>query len=224
MRRPYRVGSRWCPTQYEAAIAQLQTAQQKTDDEWSERIAHELAHTPKGDLVIRNARLFDPRDLSVTPGTSVLVRGDRIVRVGRGRRPEAIRQRRDHRRARPLPDARVVGQPPAFQRRRWRARSGQRRDQRARHGERHRQLSCSASRASMTARELGPRVLKAGIIDGTGEFAGPDQDAGRHRRASDPGRRLVCRPRLRRRSRSIPPSNPSWFRSSPIMRMRAGCG
>src|SRR4030095_3548498 len=69
------------PAQYEAAVAQLQTAQQKTDDQWSERIAHQLAHTPKADLVIRNVRLFDPRDLSVTPQTSVLVRGDRIVRV-----------------------------------------------------------------------------------------------------------------------------------------------
>ena len=46
-----------------------------------ERIARELAQTPKGDLAIRNARLFDPRDLSVTPGTSVLVRGDRVVRI-----------------------------------------------------------------------------------------------------------------------------------------------
>ena len=44
--------------------------------------------------------------------------------------------------------------------------------------------------------ELGPRVLKAGIIDGTGEFAGPDQDAGRYRRAGDSRRRLVRRPRL----------------------------
>src|SRR5262245_41343847 len=72
------------PAQYEAAVAQLQTAQQKTDDQWAERIAHELAHTPKADFVIRNVRLFDPRDLSVTPGTSVLVRGDRIVRVVAG--------------------------------------------------------------------------------------------------------------------------------------------
>ena len=34
-------------------------------------------------------------------------------------------------------------------------------------------FSSNASRASTTAAELGPRVLKAGIIDGTGEFAGP---------------------------------------------------
>src|SRR6202035_3401036 len=41
-----------------------------------------LAHSPRGDLVIRNARLFDPRDLSVTPATSVVVSGERIVRIG----------------------------------------------------------------------------------------------------------------------------------------------
>ena len=84
----------------------------------------QLAHVPKGDLVIRNARLFDPRDLSVTPGTSVLVRGDRIVRVA----PDAD--------VKPSADAEIidaqgrflmpglVGQSSAFQRHRWRARSG----------------------------------------------------------------------------------------------------
>src|SRR5207253_764546 len=66
---------------YQNAIPQLQEAQQAADDVWSGHLAHALAHVPKGDLVIRNARLFDPRDLSVTPGMSVLVRTGRIVRV-----------------------------------------------------------------------------------------------------------------------------------------------
>src|SRR5262245_59889979 len=69
------------PAEYQPAIPQLQEAQQAADDVWSGRVAQALAHVPKGDLVIRNARLFDPRDLSVTPGKSVLVRGVRIVRV-----------------------------------------------------------------------------------------------------------------------------------------------
>src|SRR6185437_5906521 len=56
--------------------------QQRTDAAWSKRLARALAHTPRGELVIRNARLFDPRDLSVTPATSVVVSGERIVRVG----------------------------------------------------------------------------------------------------------------------------------------------
>src|SRR5437868_6237586 len=80
-RRPYQVGSRLSPAQYQPAIPQLQDAQQAADEAWSARLAHDLTRVPKGDLVIRNARLFDPRNLSVTPGMSVLVRGKRIVRV-----------------------------------------------------------------------------------------------------------------------------------------------
>jgi len=65
----------------EAAIPRVLEEQDKINRQWFARLARELAHAPKGDLVIRNARLFDPRDLSVTPGMSVLVRGERIVRV-----------------------------------------------------------------------------------------------------------------------------------------------
>ena len=160
------------PAQYEAAMAQLRTAQQETDDKWSERIAHELAHTPKGDLVIRNARLFDPRDLSVTPGTSVLVHGNRIVRVTRDAdmKPSADAE---------VIDARGQFLMPGL----W---------------DNHQHFSdvdgaldlangvtSARDMANDTdsflqrvarfddGRELGPRVLKAGIIDGTGEFAGP---------------------------------------------------
>src|SRR5437867_3036982 len=69
------------PDGFETAIRQLLDAQQKTDAAWSERIARALAHIPRGDRVIRSARLFDPRDLRVTPATSVVVSGERIVRV-----------------------------------------------------------------------------------------------------------------------------------------------
>src|SRR5437867_11554283 len=69
------------PDGFETAIPQLLDAQQKTDAAWSERISRALAHIPRGDLVIRNARLFDPRDLRVTPATSVVVSGERILRV-----------------------------------------------------------------------------------------------------------------------------------------------
>src|SRR5207244_9153598 len=71
------------PDGTESSIPQLQDAQQKTDAAWSERIARALAHVPGGELVIRNARLFDSRDLRVTLGTTVVITGDRIVRVGR---------------------------------------------------------------------------------------------------------------------------------------------
>jgi imidazolonepropionase-like amidohydrolase len=160
-------------SQLESALEQLRTAEQETDSEWSKRVAQELTHVPKGDLVIRNARLFDPRDLSVTPGTSVLVRGDRIVRIT----ADAD--------LKPAADAEIIdahGQflMPGL----WDC---------------HQHLASSEEGAldfangvtsardmandtdifpQRVARydngtELGPRVLKAGIIDGTGEFAGP---------------------------------------------------
>jgi hypothetical protein len=44
------------PDGTESSIPQLQTAQDKTDAAWSERIAHALSHKPSGDLLVRNAR------------------------------------------------------------------------------------------------------------------------------------------------------------------------
>lgn len=63
-------------------LGRLQAAQQAADQAWHARLAQQHAHRPKGALLIRNARLFDPVSLSVRPGSSVLVRGERIVRVG----------------------------------------------------------------------------------------------------------------------------------------------
>ena len=160
------------PAQYQRAIPQLQEAQQAADNAWSARLAHDLAHVPKADLVIRNARLFDPRDLSVTPGMSVLVRGDRIVRVA----PNGD--------IKPSADAEIIDAHGRFlMPGLW---------------DNHQHFSdidgpLDLANGVTSARdmandtdtflkrvarfdngtELGPRVLKAGIIDGTGELAGP---------------------------------------------------
>src|SRR3569833_2630127 len=64
------------------ALEKLTAAQTKADSNWSAKLARQLTHIPTGDLLIRNARLFDPRDLSVTPGTSVLIRTGHVVRIG----------------------------------------------------------------------------------------------------------------------------------------------
>src|SRR5262245_21607374 len=156
----------------EQAIPKLQEAQQAADNVWSERLAAQLAHVPKGDLLIHNARLFDPRDLSVTPGMSVLVRGDRIIRVG----PDSDLKR--------SPGTEVIDAHNRFlMPGLW---------------DNHQHFSdidgpLDLANGVTSARdmandmdtflervarfdngtELGPRVLKAGIIDGTGEFAGP---------------------------------------------------
>jgi hypothetical protein len=160
------------PDGSEAAIPQLRSAQDKTDAAWSERIARALAHKPGADLVIRNARLFDPRDLSVTAGTSVLVSGDRIVRVG----PDAD--------VKPSANAEIIDAhgrflAPGL----W--------DNHQHFGDVDGALDLANGVTSSRdmandmdsflervtrfddGRELGPRVLKAGIIDGTGELAGP---------------------------------------------------
>ncbi len=160
------------PEGVEPAIDHLQTAQQKTDAVWSARIALALAHTPNGDLVVRNARLFDPRDLTVTPATSVLIRGERIVRIA----PDAD--------LKPSANAEIIDAHGRFlMPGLW---------------DNHQHFSGNDGALDLangvtSARdmandtdtflqrverfdngsELGPRVLKAGIIDGTGEFAGP---------------------------------------------------
>lgn len=158
---------------YEAAIAQMRAAQEKVDADWSRHLAQEMTHLPKGDLVIQHARLFDPRDLSVTPARSVLVRGDRVIRIAADAdfKPAADAE---------IIDARGRFLMPGL----W---------------DSHQHFSSPEDGAldlangvtsardmgndtdSFLARvaryddgsELGPRVLKAGIIDGTGEFAGP---------------------------------------------------
>ena len=157
---------------YQNAIPQLQEAQQAADDVWSGRLAQAVAHVPKGDLVIRNARLFDPRDLSLTPGMSVLVRGDRIVRVA----PDAEMKA--------SADAEIIDAHdrllmPGL----WDC------HQHFSDIDGPLDLATGVTSARDMANdtdtflkrvarfdngtELGPRVLKAGIIDGTGEFAGP---------------------------------------------------
>ena len=160
------------PDGSDSSIARLREEQQKTDGAWSKRIARALAHTPRGELAIRNARLFDPRDLSVTPGTSVLVRGGRIVRVG----PDAA--------VKPSANAEIIDAQGRFlMPGLW--------DNHQHFSDNDGALDLATGVTSArdmandtddflqrVARfddgtELGPRVLKAGIIDGTGEFAGP---------------------------------------------------
>jgi hypothetical protein len=160
------------PPGVESSIPQLRDAQEKTDAARWERLARTLAHIPRGDLIIRNARLFDPRDLRVTPGTSVLVTGERIVRVG----PDAD--------LKPSANTEVIDAHDQFlMPGLW--------DSHQHFSDNDGALDLANGVTSArdmandtdaflqrVARfddgtELGPRVLKAGIIDGTGEFAGP---------------------------------------------------
>jgi cytosine/adenosine deaminase-related metal-dependent hydrolase len=156
----------------EKVLPQLRAIQEKTENAWSEQLARSLAHHPMSHLLIRDARLFDPRDLTVTPAMSVLIAGDRIVRVGPNEQvksppnTEVIDARRqflmpglwdNHQHfsnvdgaldlANGITSARdMANDTDSFLQRVARFDEGS---------------------------ELGPRVLRAGIIDGTGEFAGP---------------------------------------------------
>ena len=169
------IASRWMtsigPT-YRAALPQLLAAQEGADNAWSKDVARRLAHTAKGDLLIRNVRLFDPRDLSVTPNSSVLVRGERVIRVG----PDAGSTAKA--------DAEII--------------DGNNRFLMPGLWDNHQHFSgvdglldlangvtsardMANDNDALIARvarfdagtELGPRVLMAGIIDGPGKFAGP---------------------------------------------------
>ncbi|HEY6893965.1 MAG TPA: hypothetical protein VI258_07345, partial [Rhodanobacteraceae bacterium] len=157
----------------EGDIPAMTAAQDKADNERNARLAKELVHAPKGDLVIKNARLFDPRDLSVTDHTSVLVRGERIVRIA----PDG-----DLKDAKP--DAEVIDAGGKFlMPGLW--------DNHQHFGSVDGMLDLANGVTSArdmandtdgflkrverfdNGTEIGPRVLKAGIIDGTGELAGP---------------------------------------------------
>src|SRR5438874_488443 len=160
------------PDGSESSIPRLLDAQQRTDTAWSERIARALAHTPRGDLVIRNARLFDPRDLSVTPATSVVVSGERIVRVG----PDAD--------VKPSANAEIIDakgrvlMPGLWDNHQHFSNNDGALDLANGVTSARDMANDTDTFLQRVARfdngsELGPRVLKAGIIDGTGEFAGP---------------------------------------------------
>jgi imidazolonepropionase-like amidohydrolase len=70
-------------TGYEAGQPALIAAQTRASDEAARADAARLAKRPAGPVLIRGALLFDAEARVMRPGMSVLVRGDRIVAVGR---------------------------------------------------------------------------------------------------------------------------------------------
>ncbi|QWP78666.1 amidohydrolase family protein [Lysobacter sp. K5869] len=159
--------------EFEDAAPKLTELQETAAAQWGADFAKRLTHAPRGPLLIRNARLFDPRDLSVSAGTSVLIENERIVRVA----PDA--QMRAPATAQTL-DARGRFLMPGL----WDV---------------HKHYSATEDGALDIAAgvtsardiannfdtflervkrfdagsEIGPRVLMAGFIDGPGPYAGP---------------------------------------------------
>jgi len=70
------------PAGWEAAVPAMTEAQEKARGERYMRLARELSHKPTGPLVIRGAKLFVAESASVRPGMTVVMSGDRITAVG----------------------------------------------------------------------------------------------------------------------------------------------
>ena len=169
------IASSWLSVLSPAArelLPQLLVAQDQADEAWSARLAAAQTIVPKADVLIRNARVFDPRDLTVTPGTSVLIRGARIVRVA----PDAEL-------AAPAGAQVIEARGRFLMPGLW--------DNHQHFGDNTGALDIANGVTSArdmgndtdgflkrvarfdAGTELGPRVWKAGIIDGTGPYAGP---------------------------------------------------
>jgi len=75
---------------WDSVIPQLLEAQDKWRDEAVARATVRLTHTPAGGgIVITNARLFDPVTMTTTPGTTIVIRGNRIESIG-GNAPDGF--------------------------------------------------------------------------------------------------------------------------------------
>jgi imidazolonepropionase-like amidohydrolase len=160
------------PREWGISVAPLLAAADASDAAWSAEIASRLTHTPHGPLVIRHARLFDPRDLTVTASMSVEISGEWIVRV----EPDDTLQ--------PPPGAEVIDAHGSFlMPGLW----DNHQHFEGVHGALD--LACGITSARDMANdtdiflqrvarfdagtELGPRVFKAGVIDGNGPGAAP---------------------------------------------------
>jgi cytosine/adenosine deaminase-related metal-dependent hydrolase len=70
---------------WDAVVPQLLKSQDAWRDEDVSRQAARLMRAPAGGgIVITNARLFDPVTLQTTPGTTIVIRGNRVEAIGAG--------------------------------------------------------------------------------------------------------------------------------------------
>lgn len=67
---------------FESVLPELLAADQKAEADHFKALATRLAHHAAGGLVLHGARLFDPASGKVTPGTTIVIAGNRIQAVG----------------------------------------------------------------------------------------------------------------------------------------------
>jgi imidazolonepropionase-like amidohydrolase len=71
------------PAGWESGVPSMIAAQEQARGERYVRLARELSHKPAGALVIRGARLFVAESATMQPGMTVVMTGDRISAVGK---------------------------------------------------------------------------------------------------------------------------------------------
>jgi hypothetical protein len=155
---------------WESVLPQLLQAQDKWRGEAVSRTAARLTHVPAVGIVITNARLFDPVTMTTTPGTTIVIRGNRIESAGTGiATPEGL-EKIDAQNRTVIPGL-------------W--------DMHTHNSEDDGMLDIANGVTSVRdlandtdflldlrkkierGAAIGPRIVMAGIIDGTGKFAGP---------------------------------------------------
>jgi imidazolonepropionase-like amidohydrolase len=71
------------PAGWEGGIPAMVAAQDKARSDRYVRLARDLSHKPTGALVIRGARMFDAEQATMQPGMTVVMTGNRITAVGK---------------------------------------------------------------------------------------------------------------------------------------------
>lgn len=156
---------------WDSVIPRLLESQDKWHNEAVSQAAARLTHVPVGGgIVITNARLFDPVTMTTTPGTTIVIRGNRIESAGAGvTAPEGL-ERIDAQGRTVIPGL-------------W--------DMHTHNSEDDGMLDIASGVTSVRdlandtdflldlrkkyerGAAIGPRIVLAGIIDGPGKFAGP---------------------------------------------------
>jgi imidazolonepropionase-like amidohydrolase len=157
---------------FEPAVATLKKAQQEIEDARVAALAAKLTHKPAGDLVIKNVAVFDSQSALVVPNRRVTVHADRIAAVEpeRGQAVKAGAEAIDGRGKMLLPGL-------------W--------DMHAHLFPQSAYLDMAAGVTSVrdlgnpieeltqlrdaieSGKQIGPRIVRAGFIDGPGPFEGP---------------------------------------------------
>jgi imidazolonepropionase-like amidohydrolase len=158
--------------EYQNTIGDLYKVQEQVQSDRAAELAKHLAHHPQGDLVIKNVTLFDSVNAKAVPSQRVTVRGERILTVeaetGQATAPNA--QVMDGRGKMLLPglwdmhqhffpDLAMFDIASGITTGRDLANSIEELSQLQKHIEQ--------------GEQIGPRIIRAGFIDGPGPFEGP---------------------------------------------------